>query len=216
MRSVLPLIGKIRPATGSFVRIIAYPFAAAKVPPNLFTFLGIPLSTAAAYFISQQQFSAGFPLALLAVSIDLFDGAVARLQNKESLFGNYFEAMADKIVEIMLFIGCALLYPLAAICSLGFSMLASYAKPRAALVIIADNRDWPAIGEHAERMILLLSGIFLSAFSATIGGLPALEFFLWAIVAVTIIGSAQRILYAKKLIAEAERAGNVLPYLKKK
>ena len=38
---------------------------------------------------------------------------------------------------------------------------------------------------------------------------------LWLLIIMTIIGGAQRILYAKKLIEEAERKGKILPYLKK-
>ncbi|HLC93084.1 MAG TPA: CDP-alcohol phosphatidyltransferase family protein [archaeon] len=209
------MIGKLRPAISSFVNIVAYPFAAAKINPNLFSFLAVPLAIAAAYFISLQQFHSAFIFALLAVSIDLFDGAVARLQNRSTLFGNYFETMVDKAVEIILFIGAAFVHPIAAICALGFSMLASYAKSRAALVIITDNRDWPAIGEHSERMLLLLGGILLSIFGIAFSGTKILELSLWAIALIAAVGSVQRIFYAKKLIAEAEKSGKVLPYLKK-
>ncbi len=210
------LIGKFRPAISQFVNIAAYPFAAMKINPNLFSVAAVPFAIAGAYFLSQQQFYFAFLFSILAVSIDLFDGAVARLQDKSTLFGNYFETMVDKIVEIILFIGAAFLHPLAAICALGFSMLASYAKPRAALVIIADNRDWPAIGEHSERMLLLILGILLSVFSVQALQMNILEIFLWVIAVVALIGSVQRVLYAKKLIAEAEKNGTVLPYLKKK
>lgn len=209
------MLGQLRAKSKGFTRLVAGPFAALGITPNAFSFIAVPLALAAAYYTMRQDFSAAFLLAGLSVSIDLFDGAVAEFQGKKSLFGNYFETMVDKIVEIILFIGAAFLHPLAAICALGFSMLASYAKPRVALVIIADNRDWPAIGEHAERMALLLAGLLLSVFSVRAFGMGALEIALWAIAAVAAIGSAQRILYAKKLIAEAEKAGNVLPYLKK-
>ncbi len=210
------MLGQIRAESKGFTRLVAGPFAAMGINPNLFSFVAVPLALAAAYFIARQDFPAAFLLAGLSVSIDLFDGAVAELQGKKSLFGNYFETMVDKIVEIILFIGAALIHPLAAICALGFSMLASYAKPRVALVIITDNRDWPAIGEHAERMVLLLAGLLLSVFSFQLAGFNALEIALWIIAAVTIIGSAQRILYAKALIAEAQKSGNILPYLKRK
>ena len=209
------MLGRLRPVTGQFVRIIAYPFAALRVNPNLFSLSAVPLALAAAYFLSRADFIPAFWLPAIACSVDLFDGAVARLQNRSTLFGNYFEAMVDKVVELILFIGAAFIHPIAAICALGFSMLASYAKPRAALVIITDNRDWPAIGEHAERELLLLAGILLSIFGIGFGGMAALEVFLWLIAAITAVGSVQRIFYARKLIAEAERKGGVLPYLKK-
>ena len=209
------MLGKLRPITSSFVRIMAYPFAVLKINPNLFSSLAVPLSIAAAYYLSARGFYPAFILALLAVSIDMFDGAVARLQGRTTLFGNYFETMVDKAVEIILFIGASLIHPLAAAFALGFSMLASYAKPRVALVIVTDNRDWPAIGEHSERMLLLLAGIFLSVFSITVGNATILEISLWAIALVAMLGTIQRVFYAKKLIEEAEEKGNVLPYLKK-
>lgn len=205
----------MRAGSKRFTRLVARPFAAMGINPNLFSFLAIPLALAAAYSMQRQDFQGAFLLAGLAVSIDLFDGAVAELQKRKTLFGNYFEAMVDKIVEIILFIGAAFLHPLAAICALGFSMLASYAKPRVGLVIITDNRDWPAIGEHAERMLILLAGLILSAAGVSFSGVRGLEASLWAVAAVALIGSVQRIAYARKLIADAEKGGDVLPYLRK-
>src|SRR3989344_9051552 len=145
------MIGKLRSKIMPFAEAIAKPFAALGINPDLFSVSGLLFAIIAAYFLSQKLFAEAFISALLAVSIDLFDGAVARLQGKDSLFGNYLETMLDKCVEIFLFIGAAFLHPIPAISALGFSMLASYAKPRAALVIITDNRDWPALGEEAQR-----------------------------------------------------------------
>ncbi len=210
------MLGNLRALTRPFTRAIAGPVAATGINPNLLSFLAVPLAIASAYFVARQEFPNAIVFAVLSVSIDLFDGSVAELQGRKTLFGNYFETMVDKVVEIILFIGAAFLHPIASASALGLSMLASYAKPRAALVIITDNRDWPAIGEHAERMLLLLAGLLLSAFRIELLGIKILEFFLWAIAAVAIIGSAQRIIYAKKLISEAEKNGNVLPYLRRK
>ena len=210
------MIGKFREQTTPFVRAVAAPVAALGISPNIFSALAIPLALAAGWFITQNSYGWGFVLAVLAVSIDLFDGAVARLQKKESLFGNYFETMVDKAVEIILFVACAFIFPVTSTMALGLSMLASYAKPRAALVIISDNHDWPAIGEHSERMLLLLGGLLLSAFKFKLLGLTCLELSLLAIAIISGIGSVQRVLYAKKLIVEAQRKGAILPYLKKK
>ena len=210
------MLGNTRNMWKPLIKTVAKPFAALGINPNLFSFFGVILAVIAAYFISMDKLLEAGIFALLAVSIDLFDGQVAELQGKKTLFGNYFETMIDKAVEIVLFIGAAFLYPLAAIAALGFSMLASYAKPRVGLVIITDNRDWPALGEHSERMALFVLALFLSQISHHIMGIPTLEVALWLIAGITFIGSIQRILYAKKLIEEAEKKGNVLPYLKKK
>ncbi|MFH1390989.1 MAG: CDP-alcohol phosphatidyltransferase family protein [Candidatus Diapherotrites archaeon] len=209
------MLGSLRPHTKAFTEAVARPFAAIGFPPTLFTLLGPLFALYAGFFILQEKFAEAFVLTLIAISIDMFDGSVARLQKKDSLFGNYFETMIDKVVEIILFISVAFLHPIAAIFALAFSLLNSYAKPRVALVIITDNRDWPGLGEHSERMLLLLAGIFLSIFSFNYFGFPVLEASLWLIAIIAFIGSAQRIFFAKKLIEEAEQKGNVLPYLKK-
>ncbi|MCH7902267.1 CDP-alcohol phosphatidyltransferase family protein [archaeon] len=209
------MLGKTREIWKPITKAVAKPFAALGIPPNLFSFFGVILALIAAYFISMDKLLVGGIFALLAVSIDLFDGQVAKLQGKESLFGNYFETMMDKVVEIILFIGVAFLYPLAAIVALGFSMLASYAKPRVGLVIITDNRDWLSLGEHSERMLIFVLALFLSQIFSHIMGFPTLEVALWLIAGITFVGSIQRILYAKWLIEEAEKKGSILPYLKK-
>lgn len=215
-RGVFLLLGLLRPKIKSFASFIARPFARAGFPPNLFTLLGPAFAIAAAWFIAKPDFAPAFALALLAVLVDLFDGEVARLQKKESLFGNYFETMADKLVEIILFISAAFLFPIASIFALAFSMLNSYAKPRVALVIITDNRDWPALGEHSERMLIFLTGLAGSALSFSFVGFAFFEFCLWLIALIAGLGFVQRIFYAKKLIIEAEKNGTMLPYLKKK
>ncbi|MCR4335190.1 MAG: CDP-alcohol phosphatidyltransferase family protein [archaeon] len=209
------MLGSLRFHTKAFTEAVAKPFASIGFPPTLFTLLGPVLAIIAVFFIIQEKFIFAFIFSFLAVSIDMFDGSVARLQKKDSLFGNYFETMIDKVVEIILFLGTAFLFPLAAIFALAFSLLNSYAKPRVALVIITDNRDWPAFGEHVERMLLLLAGIFLSLFYIEFFGMKIMEISLWLIAIIAFIGSIQRMLFAKKLIKEAEQNGNVLPYLKK-
>ncbi|MCX6803167.1 MAG: hypothetical protein NTY48_01200, partial [Candidatus Diapherotrites archaeon] len=95
--------------------------------------------------------------------------------------------------------------------ALGFSMVSSYAKPRVALIIITDNRDWPAIGEHADKLVIVLVGLLLA-----FAGLNILWILLYFIAAIGLIGTLQRIAYAKGLITEAEKKGSLLPYIKKK
>ena len=90
-------------------------------------------------------------------------------------------------------------------------MISSYAKPRVGLIIVTDNRDWPAIGEHADKLIVLLFGLFLAAL-----GYNYLEYFLYFIALISLIGSIQRMFYAKNLIKEAEKKGTLLPYIKQK
>lgn len=210
------MIGQIRDKVKNLFLILAKPFAFFKIRPNIVSLLGIPLALISAYFILQNDFIFALIFAVLAVTMDLIDGSVATLLNKRSNFGNYFETMIDKFVEVILIAPFAFLYPLPAFLAISFSLISSYAKPRVALVIITDNRDWPAIGEHGDRLLILLFGMFISIFYPVINDVPIMELVLYLIFAITLIGTVQRILYAKKLISEAEQKGTLLPYIKER
>lgn len=200
------LRGLIRPA----VRVLAAPLARLGVPPLVVSLSAIPLALGAAVAIDDRRFAMGFALALLAALADLFDGAVADLQRRATPFGNYAETMIDKIVEVILIAGTARHCPLAACLACGTSLLVSFAKARVGLVIIADNRDWPAIGDRADRILVLLGGLALAALGY--GG--AMRTTLWMVVGLNLLGLVQRICFAHAMIARAERTGALLPYLR--
>lgn len=211
----IPMLGQLRSLFKPFFSVLAHPFIALRINPMLVTLLGVPFALACAFAYATHQFWLALLLLPLSSLWDAIDGTVARAQKKESLWGNYFETMIDKLVEILIFIGLAFIAPVAAIAALGFGLWSSYAKPRVALVIIADNHDWPAIGEHADKMAILFVGTLASIFVPTLNGFSTLELSLWLIATVTLVGTLQRMAYAKKLIARAEKDGTILPYLKK-
>ncbi len=207
------MLGCFRSLLKPIFSLLAYPFIALRISPMWVTLLGIPFALACAYAYAQHEFWLALLLLPLSGLWDAIDGTVARVQRKQSLWGNYFETMIDKMVEIIVFIGLSLVTPLASIIALGFGLLSSYAKPRVALVIITDNHDWPAVGEHADKMVLLWLGTLWAALNPTLG-VETLTYTLWIIALVSLVGSVQRMSYAKRLIARAEKDGSVLPYLK--
>ena len=193
---------------------VAKPIARLNIHPNIISLVGIPLALLSAYFVLNQQWLyAAFMLAI-ASSMDLIDGAVARLSGKASYFGNYFETMIDKYIEVIVLSSIAFHFPEGAL-AIGLALIESYAKPRVALVIITDNRDWPAIGEHADRLLTLIFGMLLAVFIPEIANIATVRLALWLLIVMTLVGGIQRIMYAKKLIEEAEKKGKILPYLKK-
>ncbi|QQR92364.1 MAG: CDP-alcohol phosphatidyltransferase family protein [Candidatus Iainarchaeum archaeon] len=201
--------GILKPLFG----LLAQPFIALHVHPKWVTLLGIPFAAWAGYAYLSHDWWAALILVPVAGLWDAIDGTVARAQELQSLWGNYFETMIDKVVEILIFIGLAFIAPIAAIAALGFGLLSSYAKPRAGLVIIMDNHDWPAIGEHADKFAVLWFGTLWAALHP-LQGVQIMSSTLWVLVVVAIIGSVQRMMYARKLIAAAEKKGAILPYLK--
>ncbi len=143
------------------------------INPNFFTFLGVIVAGFAAYLYSQQEMLLGFIFIIAASFWDAIDGSVARAQNKASKFGNYFDAMIDKYVEILFYLVLALAgFPLEAFLVISGSLILSYAKPRTAIVVPIDNHDWPAIGERLDRLLILVAVLAIALFAPmlTIGG----------------------------------------------
>lgn len=210
------MLGQFRKQFSKISNFLAKPFIFFKIHPNIVSGIAIPMALISAYFILQNNFAIALVFALLAVLMDFIDGSVARSLKLQSFFGNYFETMVDRIVEFILIVPFVFSFPLASVLALGFSLIGSYAKPRVGLVIITDNRDWPAIGEHAERQLLYLAGIVLSIFSIKLFNFALMELALYSIALIACIGLVQRVFFAKKLVEAAEKEGKILPYLLEK
>ena len=208
------MLGQLRSFLKPLFSLLAKPLVALKISPMWVTLLGVPFAVACAHAYARQDWGWALGLLVLATIWDAVDGTVARGQGKSSLWGNYFETMIDKLVEIIIFIGLAVVVPLAAIAALGFGLWSSYAKPRVGLVIITDNRDWPAIGEHADKLMILFVATLRAVLDPS-NGPKLIEYGLWVIALVSFIGALQRMHYAHGLILEAQKKGTVLPYLKK-
>lgn len=206
------MIGQLRASVGPLKRLLALPLASVRVSPLAVTLAALPLSLASAALLVS-----GRPLAAVAVGCaasltDFLDGAVARAQGRTSAAGNYLEAVVDRVVEIILLLGLAWFYPLPAACALAFSLLVSYAKPRVALVITTDNRDWPGLGDHCDRLLLILVAMLACAWPVQVLGQSGAAWVLWLLAAMAAVGAWQRVQYALSLVQEAEREGRLLPY----
>jgi len=211
------LISKVRGKIGFLQAPLAWPFIKLKISPNTISVIGFILALVGAYFVYQQNWVLAFIFFLLAPTMDLIDGTVARALNLRSNWGNYFETMIDKLVDFAMLGSFVFFFPVASVLALGFSALSSYAKPRVALIIIADNHDWPAIGEHADKLLIVLAMLILASFGITnIFGISIIECGLYLIALISAIGTLQRMIYAKKLIKKAEKNGTLLPYIKNK
>lgn len=202
------MLGKLRKQTRSIVISIAKVLAVLPITANQFTLIAIPLAVIAAYFLAKQNYVLGLVFIILTALIDLLDGPFANVKKQKSNFGNYFDAIVDRVVEVIIYFGLVFAYPLLAFLCIVTSMLITYAKTRAGLVIETDNHDWPAIGERSDRLVLLIIGILIANFISS----QSIQIVLVVIVIINLIGFIQRVFYAKKLI----KKGKVLPYLKKR
>ena len=208
------MLGQMRKDIKPLLRKSAKIISVIPLTANQFTFLAIPLSGVAAYFLATENYLYGLIFVIFSILIDLLDGSFAEAKKQKSFFGNYWDALVDKMVEAIIYFGLAFNYPLLAFLCFSTTMLNSYAKPRVALIIETDNHDWPAIGDRADRLLLLIIGLLIANF-ITIQNIDIVQITLGIITIITFFGFIQRILYAKKLIKKALREDKILPYLKK-
>jgi phosphatidylglycerophosphate synthase len=124
------------------------------------------------------------------VVLDAFDGPLARLQGTAGLKGAFLDTMSDRFGEIAILVGLAVylredpLGLILCILTLAFSLLTPYIRARA--------ESWGAEGRggwmgRAERMILLIAGVFVAGFWE-----PILIPMLWVMVILTGLTVAQR------------------------
>jgi CDP-diacylglycerol--glycerol-3-phosphate 3-phosphatidyltransferase len=205
------MLGRLRRLVRPAARALAAPLARLGVSPLAVTLAAIPLSAGAAIAIDRGRWTVAFLLALAAALTDLVDGALAERLARTSPSGNYLDAMVDKIVEVLLFVGAARHCPVAACAACGTALIVSYAKARVGLVVIGDNRDWPSPGDRADRMVVFLSALFAENL-----GRRALQPALWVLVAMNLVGVIGRVRHALRLIEEGQRGDGLLPYLRPK
>ncbi|HSA97165.1 MAG TPA: CDP-alcohol phosphatidyltransferase family protein, partial [Acidobacteriota bacterium] len=179
-------------------------FAWTHIPPNVFSSLALVLAAAGALLFHLRRPLPAFVFIGLASLWDTIDGGVARAQNRVTKFGYYLEGIIDKWVEVIIYLGLAASgYALEAFLVISASLLLSFAKPRAAMVVPLGEHDWPAIGERFERLLLLNAGLLVSLFWPVVHighhDYRVLALFLRLLFVILVIGGVQRILYAKKI-----------------
>lgn len=150
------MLGHLRPYMGFIKRILAWPYLAANFTPTQVGVFGVFLSIIAVVALRVGLTTPAFWLATAAVLSDMADGEVARVRKLATPLGNYLDAVLDRTREGILLFGLISESPnLVGLALLG-TFLTSFAKARTSLVIVTDNRDWPGLGDHADRAVMIL------------------------------------------------------------
>ena len=194
-----------RKKSSLFLDRIGFFFAKTRIPPNVFSSLALVVAAVGALLFYFRHYFPAFVFIGIACLWDTFDGAVARAQKRVTKFGYYLEGIIDKWVEVIIYVGFAASgYAFESLLVVSGTLMLSFAKPRAAMVVPIKEHDWPAIGERFDRLLLLNIGlvIFLIWPSVRLGHLkvPTLSIVFGVLFIVVLIGSIQRVLYAKKII----------------
>jgi CDP-diacylglycerol---glycerol-3-phosphate 3-phosphatidyltransferase len=154
----------MEPAVGAFVRL--------GVHPHALTFLCLTLSVVAAAAIAAEDLLAGGVIAAVASLFDYFDGRIARRTGRASLAGNFLDSTIDRVSELIIFGGIALLFrdsPLLLLMTLIASagaILTSYARAKAESLGLTLKSGWL---QRPERMTLLCLGATFDPLASELG-----------------------------------------------
>lgn len=132
--------------------------------PSFWTLVAIGFAAIAAAIYASSSMGAHWYLAslfggiavLISGFFDIIDGSVARLQNRESRKGAFFDSLMDKVGETIIFIGLAassLVNPVSCVFAIAASLLVSYSRARAESLGVEIKGI--GIGERAERLLIL-------------------------------------------------------------
>jgi CDP-diacylglycerol--glycerol-3-phosphate 3-phosphatidyltransferase len=164
--------------------------ALAEINPNVLTFLGLVINTAAAILFGYGRFLAAGFVIIAAGIFDLVDGRVARYTNTVSDFGAFFDSVVDRYSDLALFFGLLVYYArinrffyivLVAIVMTG-SVMVSYTRARAENVIPNCKVGFM---ERPERIVLVIIGALFNRMAAV----------LWVIAILSNITVVHRIIY---------------------
>ena len=179
---------------------------ALKVSPDALTWLGvIGAALSCAYYLRINRNTLLFcGLILLCGFCDAMDGAVARLSGRTTRWGSYLDAMSDRVSEAMVALTVAWVtgyWFLSSLVLVG-ALLVSYAKARAGMEVAVSNTEWPDVCERAERGLVFLAGLALSAIIPRRWG--GHDLFWWSLVALAVavyVTLLQRMWRARRFIS---------------
>ena len=177
------------------------PLGGLGITPNHLTILGMALAGVTAYMYTKAPdnrdyllYSAG--MFIVSGFIDAIDGVLARSTGKVTQFGGFFDSVADRYSDAIVYSGiivAGLCYLWAGLFALFGSMFVSYTRARAEMEGV--NMAGIGLAERAERMI------FLALCTLTAYRYPqALNYGIIILAALTHLTVLQRSLHFKKEI----------------
>lgn len=138
-------------------------FAAAHINPNVLTAIGFGINVFAAYLLAYGYFRWAGATVILAAIFDLTDGPVARVTERVTPFGGFFDSVVDRYSDLLLLVGLLVYYgriyrfwyvTLVAVAMIG-AVMTSYTRARAENLI---PKCKVGFLERPERIVLIIIG----------------------------------------------------------
>jgi len=132
------------------------------INPNILTIIGLLISILSAYMFSQKELLLGGIFIALSGFVDILDGAVARNHFTRTQFGGILDSTSDRFADAFILIG--IIYGgyvdwFIGVLAIVASLSVSYVRARVESEGIGGN---VGIAERAERLVILIIGVFLS------------------------------------------------------
>ena len=184
------LTRQIGQACNYLIRAIVRPFAASGINPNVLTVIGFAINLLAAYLFAYGYFRWAGAIVFLAGLFDMLDGRVARLSNRVTPFGGFFDSVLDRYSDLCLMIGLLVFYgrinrfwyvTLVALVMIG-SVMVSYTRARAENLISTCKVGFL---ERPERMVLIIIGAMFDRMAPV----------LWVIAVLSTLTVIHRVVY---------------------
>ncbi len=156
--------------------------ARTSITPSTVTWLGFIVAVVAAALIAGGNLVAAGVLVLVAGSLDMLDGALARGTGRVTRFGAILDSTLDRLSEAALLIGILVLFAaearLAAVLLVGItltgSQLVSYIRARAEALGLEAR---VGLFTRPERVIVLALGLLLNQLVIALVVITVLSFF---------------------------------------
>ncbi len=161
-----------------------------RIHPNALTSLGLVLNIVAAVLFGQGRFFAAGLVVMGAGVFDMVDGRVARVTNRVTSFGAFFDSVIDRYSDMALYMGLLVHYAraerffyvvLVAVVMAG-SVMVSYSRARAESLIPSCKVGFL---ERPERIVLIVIGALWDRMAPV----------LWTIAVLSNITVVHRIVY---------------------
>lgn len=186
------MISKLR-KRGEFILLpVVILLEKAGATPNVVTALSLILSVPTFYLLLNAETCFALPLLVLVGMLDWADGTIAARTGKGTEFGKFFDSFSDRMIEGGTYACIAIGYDLVphSFAALITSYLVSYVAAKSPIEL-----KELGIGTRGERLIVLMSGLFLSIFIREILGIALLIItFLASITLVQRVGKVLRTL----------------------
>lgn len=174
--------------------------------PNAITLLALAINAGGAVLLYRRQFLLAIVLIAVGGFADMFDGLVARVQEKTSRFGDFLDHFCDRVSDVSLLTGWLLGNTVRvelAMASIIVIMLSGYLGTQ--LEATWREREYETLGrgEFVLGLIVFPTVSFIlydnGWANLAFGGLRIAEWMSVALIAFTLFGIAQRVRLAAKL-----------------